>query len=90
MLRPRMKDDKIVDSFVAFLAATRRMSGLKVDLRPEKEKDGDIDAVAGPCAIEHTSIDTVPDQRREGAWLGNMLGDLEATTVVCENMSKVR
>jgi hypothetical protein len=83
-----MKDKKIVDSFVAFMAATR-VAGLKVERRPDEEKNGDIDAIAGPFAIEHTSIDTVPDQRRDGAWLGTMLGDLESKTVVSENMQVV-
>lgn len=44
---------------------------------PDKEKDGDIDAVAGNLAIEHTSIDTFPDQRQRNAWLSRLLGDLE-------------
>lgn len=87
-LRRRWKDDNIVAAFVAFLAKSRAIPGLKVDRRPDTEKDGDhgIDAIAGPFAIEHTSIDTVPEQRREGAWLGTMLGDLENTTVVSESI----
>ena len=80
-----MNDKQIVDSFVAFLATTR-VAGLQVDERPDETRDGDIDAIAGKFAIEHTSIDTVPDQRRDGAWLDTMLGDLEATTVVSETM----
>src|SRR3954464_12750152 len=64
-LRAPMKDSEVIESFVAFLAVQRGMS-IRVDRWPDKERDGDIDAVAGPFAIEHTSIDTFPDQRRDG------------------------
>jgi hypothetical protein len=63
----RMKDCEVVDAFVAFLAARER-PGLQVDGRPEEETDGEIDAVAGDLAVEHTSIDTLPNQRRDSEW----------------------
>jgi len=52
---------------------TRKKSGfsdLKVDRWPDKEnrKTPDIDAIAGPFAIEHTSIDTLLNQRRDSDW----------------------
>jgi hypothetical protein len=71
-----MDDRQVITSFVAFLAANGR-PGLKVDRWPEDEKDGEIDAVAGDLAIEHTSIDTLPDQRRDGAWVSQFLAQLE-------------
>src|SRR6266446_4368232 len=55
---PRMTDREVIESFVAFLAAHGR-PGLVVTDWPEDHKDGEIDAVAGDLAIEHTSIDTL-------------------------------
>ena len=75
--RRRMKDGEVITAFVAFLAQ-ERAAGLRVDRWPDKEKDGDIDAVAGNFAIEHTSIDTFPDQRRDGAWVTALLAELES------------
>jgi len=52
---------------------------LRVDRRPD-EKDGesaDIDAVAGQFAIEHTSVDTLPNQRRDSDWFMRAAGNLE-------------
>ena len=59
-----MKDSDVIDEFVAYL----RKNGypnLKVDQRPDNinRNSTDIDAIAGPFAIEHTSIDTVLNQR---------------------------
>jgi hypothetical protein len=80
-----MTDHQVVDAFVAFRAANGR-PGLRVDRRPEKEADGEIEAVAGPFAIEHTSIDTLPEQRRRGAYLAQLIDDLEATVVTHQPM----
>jgi hypothetical protein len=74
----RMKDFDVVEAFVAFLAANGR-SGLKVDYRPEKEKDGEIEAVAGDVAIEHTSIDTLENQRRDSERFRQLVDPLEGT-----------
>ncbi len=61
-----MEDREIVERFVAHLADAGR-PGLKIDRRPDEENrdSADIDAIAGQIAIEHTSIDSVPNQRRE-------------------------
>src|SRR5262245_45154403 len=64
--RPRMRDYEVVQAFVSFLAVTR-IPGLRIERRPDMERDGDIDAVAGSLAIEHTIIDTLPNQRRDEA-----------------------
>ena len=37
----------------------------------------DIDAIAGPFAIEHTSIDTLPNQRRNADWFSKVTEGLE-------------
>jgi hypothetical protein len=61
-----MNDHDVVETFIAYL----RMNGypgLEFGRRPDDEnrKSSDIDAIAGPFAIEHTSIDTILDQRRD-------------------------
>jgi hypothetical protein len=74
-----MPDDKVVvDAFVSHL----RQNGyphLEVDRRPDEEnrESPDIDAIAGPFAIEHTSIDTVANQRRDSDRFGQIVRGLE-------------
>ena len=65
----RSRDEQgrvVVDAFVSFLRDNGN-PGLKVDRRPDEEnhETPDIDAIAGHFAIEHTSVDTVTDQRRD-------------------------
>src|SRR3954468_6517180 len=62
--------------FVAFLAA-HGSPGLVVTDHPEEHKDGEIDAVAGNLAIEHTSIDTLKNQRRDSDWFMRLIASLE-------------
>lgn len=73
-----MKDRDVIYAFVSFLCA-RGHTGLKVDRWPDKENrnSADIDAIAGSFAIEHTSIDTLPDQRRDSDWFMQAVGGLE-------------
>jgi len=58
----------VINAFVAYLEK-QSCPGLKVDCQPDQEnrKSSDIDAIAGKFAIEHTSIDTLPYQRRDSA-----------------------
>ena len=58
----------VINAFVAHLEK-QGYPGLKVDRQPDEEnrKSSDIDAIAGKFAIEHTSIDTLPYQRRDSA-----------------------
>jgi hypothetical protein len=49
------KDQKVIKAFVNYL-------GLEVDEWPEDYNQNDIDAIAGPLAIEHTSVDTLPNR----------------------------
>jgi len=73
-----MNDQDVINAFVAYL----RKAGfpdLKVDRWPDKEnrKTSDIDAIAGCFAIEHTSIDTLPNQRRDSDWFIQTVGGIE-------------
>ena len=71
-----MKDREVIHSFVDYLRENG-YPGLQVNRYPEDDTDGDIDAIAGPFAIEHTSIDPLPNQRREAHWFKNAMGGLE-------------
>ena len=73
-----MKDRVVVDAFVEYL----REHGhpfFHVDRRPDNENrvSSDIDAIAGEFAIEHTSVDTLPNQRRDSDWFMRAAGRLE-------------
>lgn len=61
-----MTQDTVIDAFVAHLR-TNGYPTLQINNRPDKKnsKTPDIDAIARPFAIEHTSIDTVANQRRD-------------------------
>ena len=73
-----LDDVAVVDAFVAHLAESRH-PGILVDSRPDVDNrsSSDIDAIAGPLAIEHTSIDTLENQRRDGSWFGEVAQPLE-------------
>jgi hypothetical protein len=80
-----MNDRDVVEAFVSHLASHGH-PGLKVDRRPDEENRGspDIDAIAGRFAIEHTSIDTIPNQRRDSDWFMRAVGDIERELDVSE------
>ena len=73
-----MKDTEVIERFVAHLAQHGHQ-GLKVDEIPdEKERNlPEIDAIAGLYAIEHTSVDTVPNQRRNDNWFLKVIKGLQ-------------
>lgn len=73
-----MKDCDVIDEFVVFLRKNGQ-PGLKVDRRPDIENrdSPDIDAIAGPFAIEHTRIDSLPNQSRNNDWFIQVVGGLE-------------
>jgi len=75
-----LTDAMVVDAFVAYLAEQRH-PGLQIEARPDvtNRSSADIDAVAGPFALEHTSIDTIENQRRDGSWFGEVAERLEET-----------
>jgi len=74
MLRPDpidclMNDRDLIGAFIAYLRE-HGIPDLKVDYWPEDENRNspDIEAVAGNMAIECTSIDTIPNLRRDSEW----------------------
>jgi hypothetical protein len=73
-----MNDHDVIDAFVAQLRENGHPE-LRVDRRPDEDnrQSADIDAVAGQFAIEHTSIDTLPNQRRDSDWFMRAAGNLE-------------
>jgi hypothetical protein len=73
-----MNDTDVINAFVAYLRQ-RGHPGLQVDRWPDKENrdSTDIDAIAGGFAIEHTSIDTLPNQRRDSDWFMQVVGGIE-------------
>ena len=85
-----MRDEELITALVAWLASGRA-PGLHVDRWPDKEQrdSSDIDAVAGRFAIEHTSIDTFPEQRQRNAWLQRMLDQLEQELITHEHLQVI-
>lgn len=73
-----MDDHTLIRIFVEYLGA-EKIPGLRVDRWPDIENrtGRDIDAIAGNLAIEHTSIDSVDDQRRNSDWFMKAVGSLE-------------
>lgn len=72
-----LTDKEVVNLFVDYLSRNGN-PGLTVNVWPDEEnrQSSDIDAVAGCFAIEHTSIDTVLNQRRDSAWFRNVVKQL--------------
>jgi hypothetical protein len=73
-----MEDREVISAFVDHLRNSVRPD-LKITRWPEDENRSapDIDAIAGPYAIEHTSIDTLPNQRRDSDWFKKAVGRIE-------------
>ena len=73
-----MKDYDVIDAFIGYLREHGHPE-LRIDRHPDKENrtSSDIDAIAGPFAIEHTSIDTLSNQRRNDHWFDQIIGGLE-------------
>lgn len=65
-LKSRAKDRDIIIAFVQHLRS-QGFPDLELEQRPDADnrRTNDIDAIAGPFAIEHTSIDGVAQQRRD-------------------------
>lgn len=66
--QPSLTDKEVVSLFVDYLARNGN-PGLTVNAWPDEgnRQSSDIDAVAGPFAIEHSSVDTMANQRRDSA-----------------------
>ena len=76
--RPKLIDKEAITLFVEYLA-NKNHSGLEVDTWPDEEtrQSAEIDASAGNFAIEHTSVYTLPYQRRDSAWFIQVVKSLE-------------
>ena len=74
-----MNERDVIDAFVGHLGQHRGYPNLAVDRWPDKENrtEQDIDAVAGKYAIEHTSIDSVLDQRLRTDWYSRVVRGLD-------------
>jgi hypothetical protein len=71
-------DREIVERFVEHLRDKGRPD-LKIDSWPEDDHPGQsvVEAIAGNLAIEHTSVDSLPEQRRIGEQFMDALGVLD-------------
>jgi hypothetical protein len=71
-------DREIVARFVEHLRS-KRYPDLQIDSWPEDDYPGQsvVEAIAGTLAIEHTSVDTLPEQRRIGKQFMEALAILE-------------
>ncbi len=72
----KLTDKEVIGLFVRYLA-DQGHPGIEVDAWPDEERPSEIDAIAGPFAIEHTSVDTIPNQRRDAAWFVQVVKSLE-------------
>ena len=65
-----MSEQEVIVAYVSYLGTLLGHSNLSVDRWPDKENrtDPEIDAIAGKLAIEHTSIDSVANQRQLNDW----------------------
>jgi hypothetical protein len=73
-----MHDRELIKAFVDYLQENGYPT-IKIDCWPEDKNPNisDIDAVAGQFAIEHTSVDTLPNQRRNSDWFMLVVGGLK-------------
>lgn len=76
---------KLIVSFVSHLGHAKGRPELKVGRWPEDDnrQRPEVDAIAGPFAIEHTSIDSVENQRRADDWFLRVVGGLRPVIVDC-------
>ena len=74
----KLSDKEVISLFVKYLANNDH-PGLELDTWPDEEtrQSAEIDAIAGNFAIEHTSVDTLPNQRRDSAWFIQVVKSLE-------------
>ena len=72
-----MDDRDVIKAFANHLRANGYPS-IEIDRWPEDENRNmpEIDAIAGPFAIEHTSVDILPNQRRDSGWFMKAIGGI--------------
>ena len=80
-----MGERDVIDAFISHLGHQKGYPNLTVDRWPEDEnrQSPEIDAIAGPFAIEHTSIDSVADQRQANDWFSRVVGGLDRVIADC-------
>ena len=80
-----MNEREVILVFVNHLGQKNGYSKLMVDRWPEDDnrQTPEIDAIAGPYAIEHTTIDAVADQRRHDDWYRQVVGGLDQVISDC-------
>lgn len=73
-----MQDKIIIEQFIKFLRENYYPE-LYIDKYPDQDNRNspDIDAIAGKFAIEHTSIDTTTNQRRNADYFSKIIDQLE-------------
>ena len=74
-----MGEREIICAFVSHLGGLKGVPNLSVDRWPDKENrtEPEIDAIAGDFAIEHTSIDSVANQRQLNDWFLRVVKGLD-------------
>ena len=72
------KADRLcIRTFASFLQAIGRTGPHPIEWPEDTGLDGQIDAVFGPYAIQHTSVVSLPEGHARDAWFGQVIGDLE-------------
>ena len=80
-----MNEREVINTFTNHLGHQKGYPNLEVDRWPEDEnrQSPEIDAIAGPFAIEHTSIDSIADQRRADDWYLRVVDGLNQEIADC-------
>lgn len=74
---PEKPDRRSIRIFAAFLDKIGR-PGCDTLSWPEDDADGEIDAIIGGYALQHTSIDTLPEGRKRDVSFGTVVRGIEA------------
>jgi len=77
-IKTELTDKELIVLFVDYLAQNG-WPAIAVNDSPDERnrKTSDIDAIAGPFAIEHSSVDTIPNQRRDSDYFLKVVKELE-------------
>lgn len=80
-----MDEHEVINAFISHLEHHKGYPNLRVDRWPDVEnrQSPEIDAIAGPFAIEHTSIDSVANQRRDDDWFSRVIDGLDRVITDC-------
>ena len=81
----KMEERDVICRFVSHLGSLKGSTSLLVDRWPDKENrtEPEIDAIAGDFAIEHTSIDSVANQRQLDDWYLQVVKGLDQVIRDC-------